>query len=125
MRWRLYASHALSRPSSFLALSAECEVRCVQVMISTLIGAVPSIISALFFLAIWIFLFSAIGMQYLPNLKHGEVIDKVVNAVLEHCACARDAALRYISYFLCTLKALPTEWRLIETWCRYGILETS
>ena len=68
-------------------------------MISTLIGAVPSIISALFFLAIWIFLFSAIGMQYLSNLKHGEVIDKVVNAVLEYCACARDAALRCISYF--------------------------
>ena len=50
------------------------KVPVLQIMISTLVGAMPSIVSALFFLSIWIFLFSAIGMQFFANVKHGEVI---------------------------------------------------
>jgi len=50
------------------------KVKTLQVMISTLIGALPSIMAALFFLAICIFLFSSIGMMFFKNLKDGEVI---------------------------------------------------
>jgi len=50
------------------------KIKTLQVMIATLLGAITSIVSALFFLSIWIFLFSAIGMQFFSNLKDGEVI---------------------------------------------------
>jgi len=50
------------------------KVKTLQIMISTLLGAVPSILAALFFLAIWIFFFSSIGMMFFAHLKVGEVI---------------------------------------------------
>jgi hypothetical protein len=55
------------------------KVKTLQIMISTLVGAIPSILSALFFLAIWIFLFASIGMQFFSTLKDGEVISQAWN----------------------------------------------
>ena len=55
------------------------KIKTLQIMIATLLGALPSIASALFFLAIWIFLFGAIGMQFFSNLKNGEVINHAWN----------------------------------------------
>jgi len=52
-------------------------VKTLQLMVQTLLGAIPSILSALFFLGIWIFLFASIGMDQsmFPNVKIGIVID--------------------------------------------------
>ena len=52
------------------------KIKTLQVMIGTLLGAVPSILSALFFLAIWIFIFASVGTDksMFEHLKHGKVI---------------------------------------------------
>jgi hypothetical protein len=56
-------------------------VKALAMMLSTLVMAVPSIISALLFLGIWIFIFAAVGSdpQMFPFLKHGKVIDSTWN----------------------------------------------
>eukprot|EP00960_Hanusia_phi_P047852 758619-Hanusia_phi.AAC.2 len=52
-------------------------VKTLQLMVQTLLGAIPSILSALFFLGIWIFLFASIGMDssMFADVRFGTVID--------------------------------------------------
>jgi len=66
------------------------KVPVLQLMISTLLGATKSIVSALFFLGIWIFIFAAIGSdpQMFRHVREGKVInsrwnfENVVNSMM-------------------------------------------
>jgi len=66
------------------------KVKTLQLMLSTLGGALNSILSALFFLAIWIFIFAAIGSdpQMFRHVREGRVIssrwnfETIVNAMM-------------------------------------------
>ena len=70
----------IGRPFRFLRVFRVIRhVQSLQILASTLVLAVPSILSVMGLMLIWMFIYAGIGTQVFPNVKYGVALNKDAN----------------------------------------------
>ena len=70
----------IGRPFRFLRVFRIIRhVQSLQILASTLVLAVPSILSVMGLMMIWIFVYAGVGTQVFPNVKYGVALNKDAN----------------------------------------------
>jgi hypothetical protein len=70
----------IGRPFRFLRVFRIIRhVQSLQILASTLLLAIPSILSVMGLMLIWMFMYAGIGTQIFPNVKFGEALNKDAN----------------------------------------------